>query len=92
MEYLPEEAVDFRPAKLAPGELGDPAAAIAIVSVSMVAITGLCMWLAAKGRGVSFTIKATAPGVSGEMSITLTEQSKPRAVADQLAAGGIKTA
>lgn len=89
LEFLPEGSVDFRPVKLAPGELGEPAMAIAIISLSMVAITGLCAWIASKGRGVSVSVNATAPGVSAGFSITLTEKSKPEAVRDELTKQGI---
>lgn len=88
LEYLPESAVTFRPAGLPPGQLGEPATAIAIISLSMVAITGICAWLASKGGGVSLSVNASAPGgISAGFSITLTEQSKPEAVRAALAKG-----
>lgn len=89
LEHLPAEAVDFRPAGLAPGELGEPATAIAVVSLSMVAITGICAWLAAKGRGVSLALRASAPGLSADFAITLTEQSTPAAVRADLESRGV---
>ena len=46
LEYLPEDIVSFRPTKLAPGQLGEPATAIAVIVLSMVAITGVCAWAA----------------------------------------------
>jgi hypothetical protein len=90
LDYVPASSISLRTDGLAPGELGDPATAIAIVSLSMVAITGICAWLASRGRGVSVTVNASAPGgFSAGFSITLTEQSKPEAVRAQLAAKGI---
>jgi hypothetical protein len=90
LEYLPEGAVALRATPLAPGELGEPVTAIAVIALSMAAITGLCAWLGAKGRGFSITMKASAPGVSGEFAFTMTEQSKPEAVRAELAGKGIQ--
>jgi hypothetical protein len=81
LEFLPEDSVEFAPAKLAPGELGEPAMAIAIVSLSMVTISALCTWLAAKGHGVSLNVHVNAPGgVAGGFDLKLNENSKPEAV------------
>jgi hypothetical protein len=90
LEYLSEDAVRFRVAPLAPGELGEPVTAIAIVALSMVSITGMCAWLAAKGRGISMTLKASAPGVSGEITVTVTEQSHPAAVRADFERQGVR--
>lgn len=90
LEFLPGDQVDFAPAKLAPGELGEPATAIAIVSLSMVAITALCAWLGAKGRGVSLSVNVNAPGISGGIALKLNEQSKPEAVRAELEKNGVK--
>src|SRR5687767_11757392 len=89
LEYLPEDAVVFRSAPLAPGELGEPVTAIALIALSMVTITGMCTWLASKGRGFSITLKASAPGVSGEFGFTVSEQSKPESVRAELTQRGI---
>ncbi len=89
LEYLPEDAVTFRPAALAPGALGEPATAIAVLSLSMVAISGMCAWLAAKGRGFSMSMKATAPGVSGEFTFAVSDRSTPEQVREELESRGI---
>jgi len=89
LEHLPGGAVEFRAVPLAGGELGEPVTAIAIIALSMVAITGMCTWLTTKGRGFSITLKASAPGVSGEFAFTMTEQSKPEVVRAELAGKGI---
>lgn len=90
LEHLPEDAVTFRNVPLAPGELGEPATAIAIVSLSMVAISGLCAWIASKGRGVTFSVNVAVPGMSGGMTLTLNEQSRPEAVRKELEAKGVQ--
>ena len=90
LEFLPEDQVDFAPAKLAPGELGEPATAIAIVSLSMLAITAICAWLGSKGRGVSLKVNVNAPGVSAGIDLTLNEQSKPEVVRAELEKNGVK--
>ena len=90
LEFLPEDAVEFAPAKLAPGELGDPATAIAIVSLSMVAITALCAWLGSKGHGVSLSVNVNAPGIAAGVALTLNEHSKPEAVRADLEKQGVK--
>ena len=90
LEYLPDDQVDFSPAKLNPGELGEPATAIAIVSLSMVAISALCTWLGAKGHGVSLSVNVNAPGVSAGIALTLNEKSKPEEVRGDLEKKGVK--
>jgi len=70
--------------------LGEPATAIAIISLSMVAITALCAWLGAKGHGVSLNINVTAPGISTAVALTLNEHSKPEAVRANLEKQGVK--
>jgi hypothetical protein len=89
LEFLPEDIVDLQPVKLAAGELGEPATAIAIISLSMVAITGLCAWVASKGRGVSLSLTVTAPGVSTGFSMTINDRSKPEAVRKEVEKQGI---
>src|SRR5262245_15356348 len=88
VEFLPN--VDFAPARLNPGESGEPATAIAIVSLSMVAISALCTWLASKGHGVSVAVKVTAPGVAGGFDLKLNEKSQPEEVRAELEQNGVK--
>lgn len=91
LEFLPPDGVSFRAAPLPPGELGEPVTAIAIISLSMAAITAICAWLGSKGRGVAMSLNVTAPaGLSAGFSLTLTEQSKPEAVRAELTAKGIQ--
>jgi len=90
LDFLPPDAVEFRPVKLPPGELGEPMTAIAIISLSFVAITSLCAWLSVKGKGVKFSASVTAPGVSAAVDLTLTNESKPEAVRQQLEKQGVQ--
>jgi len=90
LDFLSSDDVSFRAVPLKPGELGEPVTAIAVITLSMAAITAMCSWLGSKGRGVSMTLNVSAPGgFSGAFSLTLSDQSKPEAVRAELKAKGI---
>jgi len=90
LDFLPVDAVEFRPVKLPAGELGEPMTAIAIISLSFVAITSICAWLSVKGKGVKFSASVNAPGVAAAVNLTLTNESKPEAVREELEKQGVQ--
>jgi hypothetical protein len=46
--------------------------------------------LSVKGKGVKFSASVTAPGVSAAVDLTLTNESKPEAVREQLEKQGMQ--
>jgi hypothetical protein len=90
LDFMPEGSVELRSVELAAGELGEPATAIAIILLSFTAITGLCAWLAAKGKGVNLGVKISVPGISGEINLHLTNETKPETIRQQLAEKGVQ--
>lgn len=92
LEYLADSAVEFETANLAPGQLGEPTTAIAIVAVTMVVISGLCAWIASKGRGVSMSVDLKGSGISAGLSLTLSESSTPEIIREELKKLGLEVA
>src|SRR5687768_9964010 len=88
-EHVPPGVVSLERPALPPGQLGDPGLIIAAVSLSMTAITGICAWLASRGRDVAVEFEVKAPGVSTGLKLKISGASTPQQVVQDLAAHGV---
>lgn len=88
-DHLPPGSVSFARPALPPGQLGDPGLVVAAVALSITAITGICAWLASRGRDVALEVDVKAAGMSTGFKLKVSGGSTPQQVIEQLAAHGV---
>jgi hypothetical protein len=90
LDYLPDGAAEVHVADLPQGELGEPATVLILITLSFAAITGLCGWLAAKGRNIKWTFEVRAPGgVGGSFGLEISGGETPEQVTHRLRDRGV---
>jgi hypothetical protein len=89
-QRLPEESVEVREEELAPGELGEPATIILLIGLSVASLTGICSWLAMKGKDVKLSLQVQAPGgFGGSISLEITGADTPADVQARIEEKGV---
>lgn len=90
LERLPDGSAEVRQARLAAGELGEPATAILLIALSVAALTGICGWLSSKGKDVKLSLQVQAPGgLGGSFGLEITGADTPADVQARLAEQGV---
>ena len=90
LEHLPKELVQFQTPAAKRGELGDPTAMVAIISLTAVSLSGLFAWLSTRGTSVSASGTIKIPGTEASFKLELGPKSTEQGVKSELARHGIK--
>jgi hypothetical protein len=90
LEMLPPGVAQERVADLPPGELGEPATIILLITLSMAALTGISAWLASRGKNVEFSVSLEAPGVKGSITLKASSGDSAEQLADQVRAARVE--
>src|SRR5437660_1387692 len=88
LDYLPADAVRFDEQRLAPGHLGEPVTATAIIAVTMTAITGVCAWISSKGKNITIKAALKVVGLDGMFEVAINQASTPETVRRDIEAKG----
>jgi hypothetical protein len=89
LEVLPPGSAEEQVADLPAGELGEPATAILLITLSVVALSSISAWLASRGKDVEVSLAVQAPGVSGSFSFKARSGDSAEDLADRVRQHGV---